>query len=93
MCDAVLHLDFTVTILPDIPEEVTGQDNLKGDLGGVREDEEAGAEEQEASQPEVVGALGEEEAVVIDREAGFSDSHQVRPLHLSNLCEEGSTTS
>ena len=90
----VLLLDFTVIILPDIPEEVTGQDNLKGDLGGVREDEEAGAEEQEASQPEVVGALGEEEAVVIDREAGFSDSHQVRPLHLSNfVCEEGSTTS
>ena len=46
----------------------------------VREEEEAGAAEQDASQPEVVGALGEEEVVVIDREAGFSDSHQVRPL-------------
>ena len=45
-----------------------------------REDEEAGAVEQDTSQPEAVGALGEKRVVVIDREAGFSDSHQVRPL-------------
>ena len=51
----------------------------------AREDEEAGAVEQDTSQPEAVGALGEKRVVVIDREAGFSDSHQVRPLHLSNF--------
>ena len=48
-----------------------------------REDEEAGAVEQGTSQPEAVRALGEKSVVVIDREAGFPDSHQVRPLHLS----------
>ena len=31
-------------------------------------------------------ALGERTVVVIDREAGFPDSHQIRPLHLSILC-------
>ena len=36
--------------------------------------------EQGTSQPEAVGALGEKTVVVIDREAGFPDSHQVRPL-------------
>ena len=51
----------------------------------AREDEEAGAVGQDTSQPEAVGALGEKRVVVIDREAGFSDSHQVRPLHLSNF--------
>ena len=38
--------------------------------------------EQGTSQPEAVRALGEKSVVVIDREAGFPDSHQVRPLHL-----------
>ena len=47
-----------------------------------REDEEAGAVEQNTSQPEAVGALGEKRVVVKVREAGFSDSHRVRPLHL-----------
>ena len=75
-----LHIDLTVDILPDSPKDVTGQDNHKGVLEEVREDQEAGAVEQDTSQPEAVGALGEKRVVVIDREAGFSDSHQVRPL-------------
>ena len=75
-----LHLDLIVDILPDILKEAAGQGDHQGALDEVREEEEAGAAEQDASQPEVVGALGEEEVVVIDREAGFSDSHQVRPL-------------
>ena len=45
-----------------------------------RDDEEAGAVEQGTSKPEAVGTLGEKSMVVIDREAGFPDSHQVRPL-------------
>ena len=87
-----LQLDLIVDTLPDTLKEAAGQGDHEGVLEEVREEEEAGAAEQDASQPEVVGALGEEEVVVIDREAGFSDSHQVRHLHLSNLCEEGSTT-
>ena len=89
-----LQLDLIVDTLPDTLKEAAGQGDHEGVLEEVREEEEAGAAEQDASQPEVVGALGEEEVVVIDREAGFSDSHRVRPLHLSKLvCEEGSTTS
>ena len=88
-----LHLDLTVDILPDNLKEATGQGDQEGVLEEAREDEEAGAVGQDTSQPEAVGALGEKRVVVIDREAGFSDSHQVRPLHLSNLCEEGSITS
>ena len=76
-----LQLDLIVDILPDILKEAAGQGDHEGVLEEVREEEEAGAAEQHASQPEVVGALGEEEVVVIDRGAGFSDSHQVRPLH------------
>ena len=45
-----------------------------------RDDEEAGTVERDTSQPEAVSTLGEKTVVVIDREAGFSDSHQVRPL-------------
>ena len=80
-----LHLDLIVHILPDKPKEATGQGDHEGVLEEVREDEEAGAVEQDTSQPEAVVALGEKRVVVKDREAGFSDSHQVRPLHLSNL--------
>ena len=76
-----LNLDLTVDILPDNPKEATGQDDHEGVLEEVREDEEAGVEKQDTSQPETVGALGEIRVVVIAREAGFSDSHQVRPLH------------
>ena len=88
-----LHLDLIVDILPDILKEAAGQGDHEGVLEEVHEEEEAGAAERATGQPEVVGALGEEEVVIIDRGAGFSDSHQVRPLHLSNLCEEGSITS
>ena len=75
-----LHLDLTVDILPDNLKEATGQGDQEGVLEEGHEDEEAGAVEQNTSQPEAVGALGEKRVVVIDREAGFSDSHQVRPL-------------
>ena len=89
-----LHLDLIVDLLPDILKEATGQGDHGGVLEKVREEEEAGAVERDTGQPEVVGALGERKVVIIDRGAGFSDSHQVRPLHLSNfVCEEGSTTS
>ena len=45
-----VHIDLTVDILPDSPEDVTGQDNHKGVLEEVREDEDAGAEEQDKQQ-------------------------------------------
>ena len=64
-----LQLDLIVDTLPDTLKEAAGQGDHEGVLEEVREEEEAGAAEQDASQPEVVGALREEGAVVIDREA------------------------
>ena len=80
-------------ILPDIPKEVTGQDNHQGDLEEEREDEEAAADEQDTGQPETIVAPGETSVVENPREAGLSDSHLERPLHLSKFSEEGSTRS
>ena len=56
-----LHLDIIVDILPDILKEAAGQGDHEGVLEEVREEEEAGAAERDTSQPEAVGALGEEE--------------------------------
>ena len=83
ICVQFLHPDLIVHIFTDNLKEATGQGDRKGDLEDGRDDEEAGAVEQGTSQPEAVSALGEKTVVVIDREAGLSDSHQVRPLHLS----------
>ena len=69
-----LHLDLIVHILPDKPKEATGQGDHEGVLEEVREDEEAGAVEQDTSQPEAIGALCEERVVVIDGEAGWEGS-------------------
>ena len=44
---------------PDILEEVGGHDVQEGVLEELHEDEEAGAEEQDTSQPETVAAQGE----------------------------------
>ena len=83
ICVQLLHLVLIAHIFTDNLKEATGQGDRKGVLEEGRDDEEAGALEQGTSQPEAVSALGEKTVVVIDREAGFSDSHQVRPLHLS----------
>ena len=56
-----LHLDLIVHILPDNSKEATGQGDHEGVLEEVHEDEEAGVVEQDTSQPEAVGALGEKE--------------------------------
>ena len=77
------HPDLIVHIFTDNLKEATGQGDRKGVLKEGRDDEEAGTVERDTSQPEAVSTLGEKTVVVIDREAGFSDSHQVRPLHLS----------
>ena len=77
-------LDLIVHILPDNLKEATCQGDHKGVLEEGRKDEEAGAVEQGTSQPEAVGALGEKTVVVTYREAGFPDSHQVRPLHTAH---------
>ena len=76
-------------ILPDILKEVASQ----GDLEEEREDEEAEADEQDTGQPETVATPGETSVVENPREAGLSDSHLERPLHLSKFSEEGSTRS
>ena len=49
--------------LPDIPKEVTGQDNHEGDLGELRDEEEAEADDPETGQPETVYAQGEDSVV------------------------------
>ena len=82
-CVQFLHPDLIVHIFTDNLKEATGQGDRKGVLKEGRDDEEAGTVERDTSQPEAVSTLGEKTVVVIDREAGFSDSHQVRPLHLS----------
>ena len=49
--------------LPDIPKEVTGQDNHEGDLGELRDEEEAEVDDPETGQPETVYAQGEDSVV------------------------------
>ena len=83
ICVQLLHLVLIAHIFTDNLKEATGQGDRKGVLEEGRDDEEAGTVERDTSQPEAVSTLGEKTVVVIDREAGFSDSHQVRPLHLS----------
>ena len=83
ICVQLLHLVLIAHIFTDNLKEATGQGDRKGVLEEGRDDEEAGTVERDTSQPEAVSALGEKTVVVIDREAGFPDSHQVRPLHLS----------
>ena len=85
----VLLLDVIIVILPDILKEVASQ----GDLEEKREDEEAAADEQDTGQPETIVPPGETSVVENPREAGLSESHLERPLHLSKFSEEGSTKS
>ena len=49
--------------LPDIPKEVTGQDNHEGDLEELRDEEEAEVNDLETGQPETVYAQGEDSVV------------------------------
>ena len=65
-----------IVIIPDYPNEVTGQDVHEGDLVEVLEDEETEIEEQNTSQPETVAAPGETGVVEKHPEVGFSYSHQ-----------------
>ena len=59
--------------LPDIPKEVTGQDNHEGDLGELRDEEEAEADDLETGQPETVNALGEDSVVDNPEKLDFPD--------------------
>ena len=54
---------ITVDPLPDIPKEVTGQDNHEGDLEELRDEEEAEVDDLETGQPETVIAQGEDSVV------------------------------
>ena len=59
MFDAAAVLDIHLESLPDILEDVDGHNVQEGVLEELHEDEEAGAEEQDTSQPETVAAQGE----------------------------------
>ena len=64
LCDIASAARFiTVDPLPDIPKEVTGQDNQEGDLEELRDEEEAEVNDQETGQPETVYAQGEDSVV------------------------------
>ena len=85
MFDAAAVLDIHLETLPDILEDVDGHDVQEGVLEELHEDEEAGAEEQDAGQPETIAAPGEKGVVDTLEKSDISKSHHIRPLHLSIL--------
>ena len=57
--------------LPDIPKEVTGQDNHEGDLEELHDEEEAEADDLETGHPETVIAQGEDSVVETPEKLDF----------------------
>ena len=68
----------------DFSKDVGGHDALKGDSEELGEERGVGADDSDAGQPEAGAALGEK-GLGSDREVGYSESHRVRPQHLSNF--------
>ena len=69
----LLLLDSSlVDPLPDIPKEVTGQDNHEGDLEELRDEEEAEADDLKTGHPETVIAQGEESVVDNPKKLDFA---------------------
>ena len=67
----------------DFPKDVGGHDAHKGDSEELGEERGVGADDCDAGQPEAGAALGEK-GLGSDRGVGYSESHRVRPQHLSN---------
>ena len=83
---SLLHLDLITVLLADFLKDVDGHNAHEGQPEDPGEEEEAGADERDASQPETAATLGEKVlGRTNSREVGYSESHRIRPLHLSNL--------
>ena len=77
-------LDLITDPFTDFSKDVDGHDAHKGDSEVPGEEREVGADDCDAGQPEAGVTLGEK-GLGSDREVGYSESHRVRPLHLSNF--------
>ena len=84
---SLLHLDLITVLLTDFLKDVSGHDAHEGEPEEPGEEEkEAGADERDAGHPETAATLGEKLLGRTNpREVGYSESHRIRPLHLSNL--------
>ena len=88
-------LDITV-ILPDILKDVIGHDVPEGVEEDLLEDEEAGADERDTGQPEIIGAPGEIGVVEIPEKL---DIHVLTIIRLASTvglfgcCLQGSSRS
>ena len=73
--------------IPDFPKDVSGHDAQEGVQEEPDEDlDPVAADGQDTGQPVAVVDLGEKRrGSRTQREVGYSESHLVRPLHLSNL--------
>ena len=80
---SLLHLDLITVLLADFLKDVSGHDAHEGEPEDPGEEEEAGADERDASQPETAATLGEKVlgSKTNTREVGYSESHRIRPLH------------
>ena len=76
-------LDLITDPFTDFSKDVDGHDAHKGDSEELGEERGVGADDSDAGQPEAGAALGEK-GLGSDRGVGYSESHRVRPQHLSN---------
>ena len=74
-------------LLADFLKDVSGHDVHEGEPEEPgKEEKEAGADERDAGHPETAATLGEKVLGRTNpREVGYSESHCIRPLHLSKL--------
>ena len=77
-------LDLITDPFTDFSKDVDGHDAHKGDSEEPGEERGVGAADSDAGRPEAGVTLGEK-GLGSDREVGYSESHRVRPLHLSNF--------
>ena len=80
----VSALNLITDPFTDFSKDVDGHDAHKGDSEEPGEERGVGAADSDAGRPEAGVALGEK-GLGSDREVGYSESHRVRPLHLSNF--------
>ena len=80
----VSALNLITDPFTDFSKDVDGHDAHKGDSEDPGGERGVGADDSDAGHPEAGVALGEK-GLGSDREVGYSESHRVRPLHLSNF--------
>ena len=80
----VSALNLITDTFTDFSKKVDSHDTHKGDAQEPGKERGVGADDSDAGQPEAGVTLGEK-GLGSDREVGYSESHCVRPLHLSNF--------